>query len=59
MDWLSDAMRRDSDKWSYLEQWMEDCYYDELAELDWAIEGYSMPKLRALMHHTNNLFESE
>jgi len=41
---------RDSDKWSYLEQWMEDCYWEALAELDYALEYDDMPKLRKLMN---------
>lgn len=54
-------MYRDYDKWSYLEQWIEDCYWEELAALDDIIEyrDYDMPKLRKLLSNNIQFFESE
>ena len=39
---LSENMRYNHNKWSYLEQWMEDCYWDELSEIDWLIDGWGL-----------------
>ena len=48
---LSENMRYDTDKWSYLEQWMEDCYWDEVSAFDDILEYrlWDMPKLSKLM----------
>lgn len=57
----ADNMYRDYDKWSYLEQWIEDCYWEEIAALDDIIEyrDYDMPKLRKLLSNNIQFFESE
>jgi hypothetical protein len=31
---LSENMRYDTDKWSYLEQWIEDCYWDTFYDIE-------------------------
>ena len=48
---LSESMRFDSDKWSYLDQWVEDCYWEVLAAFDDILEyrDWDMPKLDKLM----------
>lgn len=54
-------MWRDTDKWQYLEQWMDDCYWEEVAAFDDILEyGYwDMPKLRKLLSNNIQFFESE
>ena len=44
-------MSADDGYWPYLAQWIEDCYYDELAAFDDILEyrSWDMPKLTKLM----------
>ena len=45
-------MSADDGYWPYLAQWIEDCYYDELAAFDDILEyrSWDMPKLTKLMN---------
>ena len=49
---MSKNMKYDTDKWSYLEQWIEDCYWEELSAFDDILEYFSwdMPKLTKLVN---------
>ena len=38
------------DHWNYLEQWIEDCFWDELANLDWALDFRPDVKLWNTLH---------
>ena len=37
--------------WTYLEQWIEDCYWEQMSEFDYILEyrAWDMPKLTKLM----------
>ena len=46
---LSENMRYDTDKWSYLEQWIEDCYWNTFYDIENLIDYWEDDRIDRLL----------